>query len=686
YLLMVTMTSDIPRLRTFAERVLRSDRTFKSFLEIYADFSGCIDLANLDDFNLQDLLQREMSASSDANKRSGQNLIIAITQAANQLSDTRWVRTLHTEFAFRCEGHKGNIGLKDSAQSQHEMFSLTRVEALDVLKVMGFDKVFGETMCEAILDVVSSHPHQLPAEKQPADDTIPYFVITRFLILLISEMMPDDEMERMCSERFFDSLDRDVDGIISFDELAENFENLFVIGLQTRNLVSDQGMQQKERFKQVVVKPMHTLILAAAPGDQVTYTHYKNFMEMRIALREHIKESAGTATQNRMLLAEKNHGEQFDRAALDYRNRISSKADAIQSFRILFKRNFHVFRADPKGFKTMVIQIISLTSMYSLLFRDQDRTQDNYTNVVNCIFILCIFLLMIPMNLTVVAFPSEKPIILREVTNGSYDALPFFVAKTIFLCITKGVVPLVVGSVGYFAVGIYPEITLENFLTFLIPIFQMFIWSSMTGLALGILVESAETASAMMMPIITLCIMASGCVITYTNIPEYFVWAYFINMFQYNFSALMVNTFDGYDFKGCESDYDPDEEECIFGADADGSDVLKKYDIQFDTYWPTIGYITLINILTIIGTYALLYSRLKITLVRKANVDVAEEEEARLSGYFGQFLQDFESMCYIFGKPYAMRVQPGPKPFRGCEAACEERVCNLLLARRGEGL
>eukprot|EP00854_Cymbomonas_tetramitiformis_P011580 gene11580-13681_t len=252
--------------------------------------------------------------------------------------------------------------------------------------------------------------------------------------------------------------------------------------------------------------------------------------------------SAGTATQNRMLLAEKNHGEQFDRAALDYRNRISSKADAIQSFRILFKRNFHVFRADPKGFKTMVIQIISLTSMYSLLFRDQDRTQDNYTNVVNCIFILCIFLLMIPMNLTVVAFPSEKPIILREVTNGSYDALPFFVAKTIFLCITKGVVPLVVGSVGYFAVGIYPEITLENFLTFLIPIFQMFIWSSMTG------------------------------------------------------------------------------------------------------------YITLINILTIIGTYALLYSRLKITLVRKANVDVAEEEEARLSGFFGQFLQDFKSMCYIFGK------------------------------------
>ncbi|KAK3238086.1 hypothetical protein CYMTET_51877, partial [Cymbomonas tetramitiformis] len=39
-----------------------------------------------------------------------------------------------------------------------------------------------------------------------------------------------------------------------------------------------------------------------------------------------------------------------------------------------------------------------------------------------------------------------------------------------------------------------------------------------------------------------------------------------------------------------------------------------------------------------------------ITLVRKANVDVAEEEEARLSGFFGQFLQDFKSMCYIFAK------------------------------------
>ncbi|KAK3234274.1 hypothetical protein CYMTET_55468 [Cymbomonas tetramitiformis] len=82
YLLMVTMTSDIPPLRTFAERVLSSDRTFKSFLEIFADFSGCIDLANLGEFNLQYLLQREMSASSDANKGPGKNLIIAITQAS----------------------------------------------------------------------------------------------------------------------------------------------------------------------------------------------------------------------------------------------------------------------------------------------------------------------------------------------------------------------------------------------------------------------------------------------------------------------------------------------------------------------------------------------------------------------------------------------------------------------------
>ncbi|KAK3234967.1 hypothetical protein CYMTET_54807 [Cymbomonas tetramitiformis] len=280
-------------------------------------------------------------------------------QAANQLSDMRWVRTLHTEFALRCEGHKGNISIKDSAQSQHAMFSLTRVEALDVFKVMGFDKVFGQKLCEVIINMLASH--QLTAEIQPSDDTIPYFEITRFLILLISQTIPDDEidglcserffysvdtdrdgelsvdelaevfgqlflfdfirfmphvgqerfkqvvvkpmhalllaaapgdqeMERMCSERFFDGLDRDVDGIISLDELAENFENLFVIGLQTKNLVSDQDVQQKvvpvkhgthrkgpknDSLKQVVVKPMHTLILAAAPGDQVTYAHYK---------------------------------------------------------------------------------------------------------------------------------------------------------------------------------------------------------------------------------------------------------------------------------------------------------------------------------------------------------------------------------------------------------------------------
>ncbi|KAK3265202.1 hypothetical protein CYMTET_26095 [Cymbomonas tetramitiformis] len=476
YLLMVTMTLAIPPLKTFAERVLSSDRTFKSFLEIFADFSGCIDLANLGDFNLQDLLQREMSASFDANKGPGKNLIIAITEAANQLSDTRWIRNLHTEFAFRCEGHKGNIGIKDSAQSQHAMFSLTRVEALDVFKVMGFDKVFGQTMCEAILDIVISIPHNMPAEIQPSDDTIPYFEITRFLILLISQMMPDDEIDELCSERFFYSADTDRDGELSVDELAEVIGQLFLVDFI--RFVPQVG---QARFKQMVVKPMHTLLLAAAPGDQVTYRHYKNFMEMRIALREHVKESAGTSSKN--LVDGYANAEDLQRMTAE-----PMTLGFLAQLDILCRRGFYAWSRDSQMVKSVITLAIALPFIISILYINAEISQEKFQDVASLCFISLITSMSSPLSSTVLAFPAERAIVMREYTNGCYDILPFYISKIILLITTRCLSSIVLSFMLYFFVELHAGgANFDGFMSLFGVLFSIVIFACMTGLSLGII-------------------------------------------------------------------------------------------------------------------------------------------------------------------------------------------------------
>ncbi|KAK3245888.1 hypothetical protein CYMTET_44561, partial [Cymbomonas tetramitiformis] len=106
FLMSSTTSSDMNAVKSFAEKILKSDRSFKSFLEIFAQISGCIDLSKLGDSTLECL------SSSDVPMTDGRQLTQSIVEAAERFSDTKWLRKLQLEFAFRCEGHKGEIGVK----------------------------------------------------------------------------------------------------------------------------------------------------------------------------------------------------------------------------------------------------------------------------------------------------------------------------------------------------------------------------------------------------------------------------------------------------------------------------------------------------------------------------------------------------------------------------------------------
>lgn len=256
---------------------------------------------------------------------------------------------------------------------------------------------------------------------------------------------------------------------------------------------------------------------------------------------------------------------------------------------------------------------------------------------------------MLPITQTVIAFPLEKAIIMREYTNGCYDALPFYISKCIFLSISRGYVAFLIGFAGYFMAGIHPTgITFSNMCGFFSVTLMMTIWSSISGLTLGFLAETPETATGTAMPLVLVNVMFAGFLISSGNIPVYFIWAYYLSMMHYCLSAVMVNTFEDYHFKGCDEGYDPDEEECPFGSDGTGKDVLEAMDIQFDTYWPNMYVAMVYACLTVLGGYMMLHSRFKISLVIKANIDA--EEEPTETGWLEKFRQDFKAVLYIFRK------------------------------------
>ncbi|KAK3237962.1 hypothetical protein CYMTET_51995 [Cymbomonas tetramitiformis] len=134
-----------------------------------------------------------------------------------------------------------------------------------------------------------------------------------------------------------------------------------------------------------------------------------------------------------------------------------------------------------------------------------------------------------------------------------------------------GINSLVIGVCSYCFVGLHPlDAGFENFLDFMGIIVIIACWGNVLGLTLGIIVDSADSASSVSMPVLLINVLFSGFVITSGAIPVYFIWCYYLSFFHYCLSGMLVTIFKDMEFSGCDSDRD-ESENCPFGTDGDGT-------------------------------------------------------------------------------------------------------------------
>eukprot|EP00854_Cymbomonas_tetramitiformis_P003774 gene3774-4722_t len=507
------------------------------------------------------------------------------------------------------------------------------------------------------------------AEKQPADDTIPYFVITRFLILLISEMMPDDEIDGLCSERFFYSVDTDRDGELSVDELAEVFGQLFLF-----DFIRFMPHVGQERFKQVVVKPMHALLLAAAPGDQVTYRHYKNFMEMRIALREHVKESAGTSSKN--LVDGYANAEDLQRMTAE-----PTTLDFMAQLDVLTRRAFYAWSRDQQMVKSVITLAIGLPFIISILYINTEVSQKKFQDVVSLCFLTLVTSMSTPLSSRETDPLAHEPVI--EVTSEG------LVRRRSSRVFNPSLSAIVLSFMLYFFVELHAgDAEFEGWVSLFGALVSIVIYACMTGLSLGIITDNLANATAWVVPILLCNVMFSGFIVTADSIPVYFVWIYYLSAFHYCFSCMMVTMFAGADL-GCDSD--ASSTDCPFGPDGTGDDVLEFYEIEFDTYRPNMLLVWFFIGVTIVNGYALLYSRLKINLVVKNTEDAEGKTDL---GFFENITRDYAIASYIFRQEDIMEFIASLAltgitiicTIHAPSASVYMKFTNLLLLARNQGV
>ena len=162
-------------------------------------------------------------------------------------------------------------------------------------------------------------------------------------------------------------------------------------------------------------------------------------------------------------------------------------------------------------------------------------------------------------------FPKDRPVFLREYSTDHYSVLPYFLSKFSLECITAFIQVLSQMIASFFLMGFK-----ANFFKFLSMNFLLAIASSSIGLFLGSCIEDPTVAAELMPALLVPQFLFSGVFIQVNLIPKFLRWAQYLCSLTYATRAVSI-----FEFGDC------DTESCQQLLNANGA-------YEFETYWYTI--------------------------------------------------------------------------------------------------
>jgi ABC-type multidrug transport system permease subunit len=138
------------------------------------------------------------------------------------------------------------------------------------------------------------------------------------------------------------------------------------------------------------------------------------------------------------------------------------------------------------------------------------------------------------------AFPSEREVILKERSSGSYHLGAYFLAKSTSEMPTRLVLPLIYMIISFWMAGVSDRFDIFVYTTLISLL------SVMAGEALGLMIGASiyDMEKAMtVMTVFSLALMLLGGFFV-ENVPSWLEWGKFLSPFKYSFDASRQLIFD----------------------------------------------------------------------------------------------------------------------------------------------
>uniref|UniRef100_A0A0G4H7E0 ABC transporter domain-containing protein n=1 Tax=Chromera velia CCMP2878 TaxID=1169474 RepID=A0A0G4H7E0_9ALVE len=283
---------------------------------------------------------------------------------------------------------------------------------------------------------------------------------------------------------------------------------------------------------------------------------------------------------------------------------------------ILSRRAFRDEFCDPKKFLGNCLTKLTLGVLVGLCWLNQGRPTKN-----SSIFPLSGVLFMIVNNSvvsnligTVLEFPLQRALLIREYRNGMFALSAYFCATIVVSLCTNLLLSLLMGLPVYFFVGLH-EGSRRLCVFICTLVIQSFIGSSL-GLAVGALSNDFKDAQAVVVPILVPLMLFSGYVLPFDSIPSYMKWVYFCSFFQYALSLLRMNQFKGVVFEECDPETHWSEETGI--CFRTGEEYLKSDGVNLDPQTTSEAALLAVLLAFLFGIWAVGFALLKWKLSRRS--------------------------------------------------------------------